>query len=777
MPVHLQKRKRLQELQKEIEFLRTELDLSPESPGNDCDLLRRFIHILPTALFYLDRHLIFRQCNATGARALCCPMEEIIGRSLDEVLPERPALREEIQKVFQSGAPLDFSVVLQRWERCPDKENRHYQLTCRPDRDESGEIRGVFVEGQDITENILARSLETERARLATILNTLPVGVFVLDAEGRVIENNTIVERIWGGKPPLFEGPEKYKRKTSQYKGWRTDTGELIAPSEWAAARAVLRGETVIEEETRILRFDGRDGVILNSAVPLRDDEGRITGAVAVIQDVTHARKTQKELQESESLFRNLFENSHAVMLLMAPGNGRIIEANSAACAFYGYSREEMLRKSIFDLNTLDRKSLLKEMERARKQKGIYFIFRHRLSSGDERDVEIFSGPVRLGGETFLFSIIHDITERKKAEADRERLLAELDATISSIAAGVIIYSPEGKVLRANPTAKIIIPHSVETWELPIEERLRRLVRKTLKGEPYRFGETPLQRALKGETVQGVLLLLRHEKEPRNICISLSTAPIRTTDGEMLGAVAVFSDVTALHEMQEEREDLLRMISHDLRTPLTIISGHAEIIEKYIKSTGADEDLGPNVTSILKSTEWMDGMIDHVVDLVRLESGGYVSEKENIDFDNFLQEFLQRAASALDISRVRADTPPGLPPVVACPNALERILMNLLTNALKYSEPGTPIRIDAKRKEQWVILSVRDCGKGISAEDMPHLFERFYRSKNTQKEEGLGLGLYITRLLVEAHGGRIRVESEPGRGSAFIFTLPAASEL
>ncbi len=107
---------------------------------------------------------------------------------------------------------------------------------------------------------------------------------------------------------------------------------------------------------------------------------------------------------------------------------------------------------------------------------------------------------------------------------------------------------------------------------------------------------------------------------------------------------------------------------------------------------------------------------------------------------------------------------------------LERILTNLLSNALKYSDPGTPVWMQAQPLDGEVRIAVKDQGRGIAPEHVPHLFEKFYRADSSRKAEGIGLGLYITRLMVEAHGGRIWVESEVGKGSTFSFTLPIAPE-
>jgi signal transduction histidine kinase len=129
----------------------------------------------------------------------------------------------------------------------------------------------------------------------------------------------------------------------------------------------------------------------------------------------------------------------------------------------------------------------------------------------------------------------------------------------------------------------------------------------------------------------------------------------------------------------------------------------------------------------------------------------------------------------IDTGRINVEIPEGLPKVSADPDRLERILVNLASNAIKYSSPESDVLIRAESNDAEVIVSIADRGIGVHPEDISHLFERFYRAKGARKAEGLGLGLFITRLLVEAHGGRLWVESELGKGSVFYFTLPLAS--
>lgn len=164
------------------------------------------------------------------------------------------------------------------------------------------------------------------------------------------------------------------------------------------------------------------------------------------------------------------------------------------------------------------------------------------------------------------------------------------------------------------------------------------------------------------------------------------------------------------------------------------------------------------------------------MDAARLEGKQLVLTLQPVNLRSYLDNLLQRSATAMDIKAIRLDIPEELPPVSADYNRLERIFVNLLSNAIKYSEPDSPIIVSARQADGMVNISVIDQGCGIPSEDLIHIFDRFYRVARARKAEGIGLGLYITRMLVEAHGGSIRVESEVGEGSTFSFTLPIAHE-
>jgi PAS domain S-box-containing protein len=358
---------------------------------------------------------------------------------------------------------------------------------------------------------------------------------------------------------------------------------------------------------------------------------------------------------------------------------------------------------------------------------------------------------------------------KEETEIAEERA-AELDATITAIADGVVLTDTESRITHMNPAAERILGLTPEEHKLTLLERARLLQVETADGKPFPTETMPTYRALAHrETNYGAIMVIRHVRSGEAIWTLNSSAPILAHDGKLLGAVTVFSDITAMHELQEQREDFIRMITHDLRNPLGIIMGQASLIQRH---QNKPEIVRQGIESILTSSRQMNAMIDDLVESIKLESGQMPQAKQRVDFAAYMADLLQRSRVVVDVRRIKAELPPDLPPIDADPDRLERILINLLTNALKYSPHESEVLLRAQTLNGEVLVSVSDQGIGIAPEHRPHIFERFYRVKGEQLPEGLGIGLYTTRMLVEAHGGRIWVESELGKGSTFHFTLP-----
>ena len=227
--------------------------------------------------------------------------------------------------------------------------------------------------------------------------------------------------------------------------------------------------------------------------------------------------------------------------------------------------------------------------------------------------------------------------------------------------------------------------------------------------------------------------------------------------------------IAELRATKESREDVLRAVSHDLRNPLQIVLLKAQLLAR--RGAG-DEATQRGVGSILAAGRRMERMLRDLADSARLEGGALLRlERVSVDVRAFVADALDLTHGVFDPARVAVVVPDGLPPVDADPDRLDRVLVNLVGNALKYS-PGRVV-VSAARSGEFVRISVSDEGPGIAPADQERLFERYYRG-HRHEGEGLGLGLYIVRRLVEAHGGCVELTSAPGEGSTFSFTVPIA---
>ncbi len=225
--------------------------------------------------------------------------------------------------------------------------------------------------------------------------------------------------------------------------------------------------------------------------------------------------------------------------------------------------------------------------------------------------------------------------------------------------------------------------------------------------------------------------------------------------------------IRRLRETTEQREDLLRAVSHDLRNPLQIVMLQAQRLLR-----DADDRTRRPSAGIITAAKRMDRMLRDLVDSARAEGGTLELNREKVPLRAFVAELLETSDGVLDVARVENAIPGELPEVLVDPDRLDRILANLVGNALKYSRER--VIVTATRDgEAGVKVTVADSGPGIADGDLPRIFERYYRGQR-HEGEGLGLGLFIVRKLVEAHGGTISAESRTGQGSRFTFTLPAA---
>ena len=239
------------------------------------------------------------------------------------------------------------------------------------------------------------------------------------------------------------------------------------------------------------------------------------------------------------------------------------------------------------------------------------------------------------------------------------------------------------------------------------------------------------------------------------------------------GAVMVIRDLTEINRLERVRRDFVANISHELRTPLASL----KLLAETLKSGAVDD---PAVAAdfldrIEVETDKLTQMVRELGELSRIESGESPLSRKPIDLASYIDKVVERMRPQADRAELvlSVEVAPNIRPVSADPDRIEQVLVNLVHNAIKFTPPGGRVTVAAAPKDgNTVEISVKDTGVGVSADDLPRIFERFYKADKARSGGGTGLGLAIAKHNVQAHGGEIRAESTPGKGSMFIFTLP-----
>ena len=346
-----------------------------------------------------------------------------------------------------------------------------------------------------------------------------------------------------------------------------------------------------------------------------------------------------------------------------------------------------------------------------------------------------------------------------------------LQIILKGMMEGVLLVDGQSRILMVNDALRNLLSLSSDVADkMPLEvirnAELEAAIRKAL-----RDGEsTALE--LNVSTSGGKTI------EVNVVGILPSSKWMGKDDEGVRGAVAVFHDITRLKELEKIRQDFVANVSHELRTPLTTIKGYAEtLLEGALK-----EEVAPQFVQVIKRhTDRLTKIVEDLLMLSKIESKEFQLKIEAISLRDLIDDvidFVKEPAEKKKISISRSEIPSSLS-VEADRNYLEQVFINLLDNAIKYNHEKGKITISVTEMDPREIrFSIEDNGIGIPREDLPRIFERFYRVDKGRSKElgGTGLGLSIVKHLVQAHGGKVWAESQPGKGSTFYFTLPKRSE-
>ncbi len=647
--------------------------------------------------------------------------------------------------------------------RNADGHEIYLNVSGAPLRDEAGTIVGAVCLYRDLTERRelsavvqqRAHELEAANVRLRTLVEVVPVGVAIVDATGKPLMVNDAIRAIWGNALPMAESASEY----GEYRGWRLDTGQPVAADEWGLARALARGEVSAGVEYDIEAFDGKRKTILESSAPLRDEFGAITGAVSVIFDISERKRQTDRAREALEAFIAI------TRALVAPPDTEDALPQEAQERREGQVQgdESPLARRLAELTRVilgcSRVSISVVEGEPAVARPITVVGlspeEERRWWGEQKDPQ----PVGAG----------------LLPEDRERMLA-------------------GSVLTLDVTRP---PYEI----------------------PNNYGVTAVLAAPMITQGRLVGLLALDFQEPGAGQHTFTAEEVHIAEAvARLGAVvlehdrllrereAAHAQVLALAEANRRMDDFLGIAGHELRTLLTTVKANLQLAERrarrILQVTSQEELQEPREprTSTEKpaaskgrdpaeqllhlldlatlSVERQERLVQDLLDVSRISSGRLDYRMERYDVTALVALLIEEMRLGAPGRRIELKAPDDPLYVLADADRVGQVLTNYLTNALKYSASEKPVVVTVRREGNSARVEVRDQGPGLSAEQQRRLFERFYRVDGvevvTGSGIGLGLGLYISKTIVEQHGGAVGVESARGKGSAFWFTLPLA---
>jgi PAS domain S-box-containing protein len=360
--------------------------------------------------------------------------------------------------------------------------------------------------------------------------------------------------------------------------------------------------------------------------------------------------------------------------------------------------------------------------------------------------------------------LIASLREQELAE-ELQRQLAFINAITDSLGEGVYALDRTGRFTFVNPSAEQMLGWTEA--ELLGRDADTAIHMQSANGIRIIPEDIALQAMMESSTTYRDDDVIVTRRDGARFPAAYTAAPI-SADGQVVGAVVAFRDMTEVRRLQQLQEEYLALISHDLRTPLSIIMGHTQLLLRTLTRQGLAREVN-SAKVVFESSHRMNDIIEGLLDRSRLEVEQDASRRKAINLVQLATHIIDQTVMPAERKQIHLEGNAQLPVVVDTAQ-IERVIINLVTNALKFSAPGSPVVAQFYREGNRALVSVADQGSGIDPQDLPHVFEKHYRART--HIEGTGLGLYISRLIVEAHGGRIWAESTVGIGSRFTFALP-----
>ncbi|MDY0355263.1 MAG: PAS domain S-box protein [Sedimentisphaerales bacterium] len=626
------------------------------------------------------------------------------------------------------------------------------------------------------------RQLQAAEHRYRTIFDNSAVAIMMVDKAERLVSWNQFTEQLLGMSEEQLLG---------------RSVKSLYPESEWQRIRTLSVRQKGMQHhlETQMYRGGGDLIDVDISLSVLRDSDGQATGSIGVVRDITERRRMEQALRRSEERFRQVVENANE-WIWEVDANGLYTYASPIIERILGYTPEEVLgKKHFYDFFHPDDAAQLRTRAFSIfARKDVFTEFQTRNLHKDGRVVFLLRSGVPILDEdgTLLGyrGADADVTERARIHEILDRKQKNLGVIFDAAPVGMLLVDEELTVVRANEAVRHLSGRDFREiiGQGPCEAlgctryaagakccrdadgdvpcSLRTMIEMVFElGKPIRSLEVCPELDDHGTT--------------RSPWLLASVEPVAIDSGRFV--VVAIDDITDRKRAEEELKEAVEMksqfistVSHELRTPLTsmkeavtiVLSGEAGRIKK---------DQAHFLDIAKRNINRLSRLINDVLDFQRLDAGNMTFHMQEGALDRTVEDAyntMQPFAAKRGVHLI-AEIEPGLPPITFDSDRIVQVVTNLVSNGIKFTPKGGSIRVRVHRRGEHILIQVSDTGLGIPREALPRIFERFYRVRRPGKEiQGTGLGLPIVSRIINSHGGRIDVESEPDKGTTFTVSLP-----
>jgi PAS domain S-box-containing protein len=797
-------------------MLQMEFQLSRRKLAQSEELYRSLVRNFPNgAVFLYDQDLRFLVAEGEGLGVSGYTKETVEGKTLWDVLaPEKAELLAPPYQAALAGQTSSFELK---------SDDKTYLTQVIPVKNDQADIVAGLVVSQEITEKARAQeALRASQERLSRIVETIADGITIVNQDGQLTFANPAAEQILGLSHSSQPG-QLYAEPVSRI----TDIEGNPFPEEQLPFRQVMRsGTAVYNVEFAMEYLDGRWLILSINAAPLHDGKGSIVGVISSLRDITEQKWAEVEriqLLQREKLARNEAEaaRERVINILESITDGvftvdhkwRLTYLNRNAERLLERPKEALLGRNVWKaMPKVTTMAFYHEAQKAIAQNvAVHFVEYH---SGLKKWFDCSYYPSQDGLSVYF----RDITAQKQAEAALQEIEERFKSAFQFSVIGIALVAPDGSYLQVNPAlcrmvgyteAELLqlnfrdlthpgdlpddltcmdqlLANQLESYQLEKRYRhkdgsliwvqLTRSLVRDFEGQPLYF-ISQLQNITERKRAEAEIHQLNFQLEQR---VTERTAQLEAANQELANEInqraRLEEELRQALKKERELNDLksrfVSMTSHEFRTPLSTILANTELLKRYNQRWTEEKKL-ELFQRIEISTRHMTNMLEDILIIGKAESGKLEFKPASLDVlrfcQNILEEFQLGAGSGYQFELVARGSC-GMRQLDE--KLLRQIIGNLLSNALKYSKPGSTIYFELDCQANGTIFKVRDQGIGIPAEDLPFLFEVFHRAKNVGTIQGTGLGLTIVKRSVDLHGGTIEVESELEAGTTFTVWLP-----